>query len=240
MNPLNTLFSIGFTKKEAAVYLAALELGEATITDIAEKAGLPRTTSYGFIKILSAKGLLSFSIKKRRKYFFAEDPVRLSNINQERERLLKEALPSLRSIYNVSETKPKIRFYEGREGIKTILEDILKSKKDFLAITSIKDMMRVFRDYFPHFIEVRAKRKIHVNLLTNKTPESLKLAQEDKKKFRETKFVPRNFSFHTANFIYGNKIAIISVKKQPAIGIIIEDPDITYTFKMLFEIIWNQ
>lgn len=240
MDLQNTLLNIGFNKKEAQVYLAALELGGATITDIAQKAGLPRTTSYGIIKMLSQKGLLSFNIKKRRKYFFAEDPIRLLNITQEQERLLKEALPRLESINNISIAKPKIKFYEGKEGVKTILEDILKTRKDFSAITSIKDMMRMFKDYFPHFIRERVARKIYVKLLSNRTPESLKLAKKDKQEFRQTKFVPQEFPFHTANFIYGNKIAILSVKKRPIIGIVIEDSDIVYTQNMIFEIIWSK
>lgn len=238
MKPQEILSNIGFNKKEAQVYLAALELGGATITDIAQKAGLPRTTSYGIIKILAHKGLVSFNVKKKRKYFFAEDPKRLLSIAQERERVLREAMPDLQSIYNVSEIKPKIKFYEGKEGIKTILEDILKSKKDFLAITSIEDMLKVFNDSFPRFIEERANRKINVKLLTNRAPAALALAEKDKMEFRQTKFVPKEFSFHTAMFIYGDKLAVISVNKKPIIGIVIEDTNIVYTQRMLFEIIW--
>ena len=40
MKPQEILFSVGFNKKEAQVYLAALELGGATITDIAQKANM--------------------------------------------------------------------------------------------------------------------------------------------------------------------------------------------------------
>ena len=239
MKPQEILFSVGFNKKEAQVYLAALELGGATITDIAQKAGLPRTTSYGIIKILSQKGLASFNVLKKRKYFFAEDPKRLLSIARERGRILEEAMPSLQSIYNVSEAKPKVKFYEGKDGIKTILEDILKSRKDFLAITSIEDMLSVFNNSFPRFIEERINHKINVKLLTNHSLSALELAKKDKTEFRQTKFVPKEFSFHTATFIYGDKIAIISVNKKPIIGIVIEDSNIVYTQKMLFEIIWR-
>lgn len=239
MKPQEILFSIGFDKKEAQVYLSALELGGATITDIAQKAGLPRTTSYGIIKILSQKGLISFNVRKKRKYFFAEDPKRLLSIAREREKILEEAMPGLQSIYNVSEAKPKIKFYEGKDGIKSILEDILKSKKDLLAITSIEDMLNVFNNSFPRFIEERVNRKINVKLLTSCSSLALDLAKKDKMEFRQTKFVPKEFSFHTATFIYGDKVAIISVNKKPVIGIVIEDANIVYTQKMLFEIIWG-
>lgn len=239
MEPQEILFSVGFNKKEAQVYLAALELGGATITDIAQKAGLPRTTSYGIIKILSQKGLVSFNVKKKRKYFFAEDPKRLLSIAQERGRILEEAMPNLQSIYNVSEVKPKVKFYEGKNGIKSILEDILKLKKDFFAITAIEDMLKVFDNYFPHFIKERVNCKINVKLLTNRSPVALTLAQKDKMEFRQTKFVPEGFFFHTAMFIYGDKLAMISVNKKPVIGIVIEDANIVYTQKMLFEIIWG-
>lgn len=234
------LLNIGFNKKEAQVYLSALELGGATITDIAQKAGLPRTTSYGIIKILSQRGLVSFNVLKKRKYFFAEDPKRLLSIMRENESILEEVMPNLQSIYNISESKPKVKFYEGKDGIKTILEDILKSKKDFLAITSIEDMLKVFSDSFPRFIEERVSHKINVKLLTNRVPVALALAEKDKMEFRQTKFVPKEFSFHTAMFIYGDKLAIISVNKKPIIGIVIEDMNIAYTQKMLFEMVWER
>lgn len=240
MEPRDVLLNLGFNKKEAQVYLAALELGESTITDIAQKAGLPRTTSYSIITSLSQKGLLSFNVRKRRKYFFGEDPMRLLNIIRERERLLKESMPSLRLIHNSSNAKPKIKFYEGGEGIKSILEDILKTKQPILAITAVQDMMKIFKDYFPYFIKSRARRKIKIKLLTKKTPESIYLAKRDREELRQTKFVPAKFSFHTANFIYGNKVATISIKKQPIIGIVIEDSDIADTHRMLFEIIWDK
>jgi HTH-type transcriptional regulator, sugar sensing transcriptional regulator len=236
----NILLSIGFNRKEVQVYLAALELAEATITDIAQKAKIPRTTAYGIITSLSKQGLISFNIKKRRKYFFAENPMRLLTMLNERERLLKEAMPRLRSIHNIYEAKPRIKFYEGKEGVKTILEDIIRTKKDFRAITSISDMNKAFGISFPAFIEERIKNKINVKLLTVKDADSLKFAKKDKKEFRQTKFVPKEFSFHNANFIYGDKIAVVSVGKQFVMGVVIEDADIVCTQKMMFDIVWSK
>jgi len=53
MNQLNeTLLQMGLNEKEAKVYLACLELGGATIAEIAEKSGVKRTSIYNFLEEL--------------------------------------------------------------------------------------------------------------------------------------------------------------------------------------------
>ena len=44
--------TLGLSEHEAAVYLAALELGEANIQEISRKSGVKRTSIYNFIDTL--------------------------------------------------------------------------------------------------------------------------------------------------------------------------------------------
>lgn len=233
-----TLEQFGLSEKETKVYLACLELGEAPIPDIAKKSNLPRTTVYGIMDSLVKNGLVGFLVRKKKKYFIAESPEKLLGIAQERARDIKEIIPRLKSIYNIAGSKTKIRFYEGKEGIRTILNDILNCKRHFLATTSIEDMNKLIQDYFYDFIKKRIRNYLKVKLLTNCSPSALKLKKTDEKELRETRFVPTKYHFKTANFIYGDRMAILSLGKNP-MGIIIEDQSITETQRMYFEIAWQ-
>lgn len=44
----------------------------------------------------------------------------------------------------------------------------------------------------------------------------------------------------TWNYIYDNKVAILSFKKENFVGIIIEDEAIKKAQKIIFEKLWNQ
>jgi len=57
------LEKIGLSKKEAKVYLACLELSEATIGQISKKSGVKRTTVYDIVESLKEKSLISSSTK---------------------------------------------------------------------------------------------------------------------------------------------------------------------------------
>lgn len=122
----NFLVKLGLTgkeAKEAKVYFAVLELGEATVTDIAQKSGLPRTTIYGVIEYLVKRKLVIAKKKKRGKYYSTGDPMNLLKIAERNVFILKKAMPWLRSIHNaVSEAKVQREKYKNKKGIEAILD----------------------------------------------------------------------------------------------------------------------
>ena len=52
------LVTVGFSEKEARVYLACLEAGTASVAVVAEKAGVKRSTAYVMLESLSRRGLV--------------------------------------------------------------------------------------------------------------------------------------------------------------------------------------
>lgn len=55
---IEKLKNLGLNEKEARVYLAALELGEASVQEIAQKSGVKRVTAHVAIEKLKTEGLL--------------------------------------------------------------------------------------------------------------------------------------------------------------------------------------
>lgn len=89
---------LGFSAKEAKVYLATLGLGECHISDIAEKVKLPRTSVQVIVDKLHKGGLMNFYVMRRYKYWVAEDPGRLLHNLKQKQTLVEEALPRLSAL----------------------------------------------------------------------------------------------------------------------------------------------
>lgn len=68
------LQALGLSGKEAKIYLAVLELGEASIVALVKKSGIKRTTAYDVIGSLQEKGLVTLTKNKKSVRYLAEDP----------------------------------------------------------------------------------------------------------------------------------------------------------------------
>lgn len=234
-----TIEKLGLTRQEAALYISALELGESTISDLSRKSGIPRSSCYEIINSLVSLGLIDVLKIGARRFYKAENPEKFRSILKEKEVLLNEILPQLKKYPLITDRKPGLNLYEGQRGMKMILSDILARQFPLLAITSIDDALEVFGDGFLEFIQNRYKKHIRVKLLTQKSEEGVKLRNKDSLELRQTRFLPSDFEFKNANFIYGNRVAIISLMAKNPYGLIIDDADIAQTHRLLFELAWN-
>lgn len=239
MRLATVLKNVGLTEIEARIYLGLLELGEANLKDISDKISVPRTSIYAPIKILLEKGIVEFYERRGRKYYLASSPERVLELHKTNIHALEERLEDFKEFTGVTNAKPKIRFFEGREGVKLVLNEILEEKRFFSATTSIENMNKVASDYFENFIEERIKRNLKVRLLTNRSAESQSMKNSDDVALRETRFVPQGYRFDTANYIFGDKVAILSIKKEPVTALLIEDREIAETQRMYFDLIWK-
>ena len=68
------LQQVGLNEKEAQIYLANLSLGEASISDIAKRAEVKRTTVHEIMKSLLAQNIVSLTAKGKRKQYVVVEP----------------------------------------------------------------------------------------------------------------------------------------------------------------------
>ncbi|GIU68842.1 MAG: hypothetical protein KatS3mg002_0078 [Candidatus Woesearchaeota archaeon] len=129
--------------------------------------------------------------------------------------------------------------YEGITGIKTIFEDILKTKQDIKGYGNTHLMIELLEHYVPSYIKKRIEEKIFFQLLTEPSQNSRNMQKEDKKSFRETRFIKQLQTISTATYIYGNKVAIITLLKKEPLGILIENEEVSKSQRTLFNILWE-
>ena len=181
------LTKFGLSEKESVVYLALLELGTSTVSEVAKKTSINRSTSYVLLESLSRKGLVSISERHAARFFTAVPPERFIYISEERVRegqellaLANAILPQMRSLHKGVGVKPKIQFFEGEQGIKSIYDDTLTSSETIRAYASIDDMHAVLPGYFPEYYHRRAAKGIHIRAIFPDTPEARERMRHDK------------------------------------------------------------
>ncbi len=235
------LLAAGLSESEAAVYLAALELGETTVSRLARKAGIKRTTAYLVIESLKEKGLISSLKKESTSVFFAEDPRKIHDILEERKEKIDKIMPQLLAFTNLIDKKPKIRYFEGTEGIKEVYRDSLRYPgREMLTWYSETYSTHFDEKFFlEDYIPKRVKKKIFVRAILPDNEIIRNLTKNDQKHLRKSKFIsPEQYHISIEINMYGNnKVGIISYDEQ--LGIIIESKKIYDSIKNIFEIMWN-
>jgi HTH-type transcriptional regulator, sugar sensing transcriptional regulator len=245
------LQKIGLSDKEARVYLSSLQLGKSPVQEIAQQSGVNRGTAYNIIESLMKKGLMSSFEQGKKTFFTAESPERLSSLIkiQEEELKLKEKefskyLPELRSMYGSADNKPKVKYFEGMEGMKSLWEEYLKvkSKKidNIVCIDNVWDVIPdIIKEYTPHRIKKGIRSRF---LYVSKNGPDEKIESSNNRMLRESKYISyKTFPFEADITIFDNKVALESYgrKKEKILGILIEDKEIADSIRAMFNYIWK-
>src|SRR5438128_1840655 len=118
---------LGLSEKEAKVYMAGLKLGETSITDLARASFLKRSTTHLAAQHLIMLGLFSETLKGKRRIIAPVHPRRLLEIARLHANQIEDNLSELTALYNLPKEKPKIRVFEGIEGVRTVYREIYNS-----------------------------------------------------------------------------------------------------------------
>lgn len=235
------LIKMGLSKKETAVYLAVLEMGRGTVTQISRKAGINRTTGYDILDSLAHQGLVRISGKEPKQEYVAESPDSLLALLQKRLAetqeyldVAKEFIPKLKSIHRVQD-RAQVRFYEGISGLKQVYEDTLTSTGPIVAYAAYDDMHATLGDYFPKYYERRAERGISIRGIVPESPASRERESNNKAEKRDIAILPKELFDITPDIeVYDNKVMIASWREK--LGIIIESAEVAHAMKKVFEL----
>ncbi len=240
---LSALAVLDLDEREIAVYQALLQLGPASIRDLAAKTNINRGTTYETLKTLVTKGIVNYLPKGKRRVFQAEDPERLLDIAEAKKQALDATLNELRTdiIPSLKHLKPEfttgnVRFYEGDDGVELVLRDILNSvdqqdTKSYSVISTQALREHLYRP-FPTFTKQRIKRGIHVRVLA--IGEGGDEAQLAERKWLKGEGDASYIA------IYPPKVAMISLAENNyPVVVVIDSEAISGTQKMMFDTLWN-
>lgn len=238
------LIKTGLTPREVAVYTTLRTQGELMASSIAKKTGLIRTNVYDIVNALLHKGIVSSVIRNGKKYFRAADPEKILDYIdtqakdlEEIKRDVQKILPQLQPV-DLHIQWPVIEVYEGKEGLKTILEmsirESLRTKKEILGISVQQQKCRALAGpYHIRWYNDRAKYRIKSRYLMS--------AQETIIPVTHTQFkiLPREAKNPNEVFIFGEITTQFFFVGDLFTAIVIRNKEITQRYRDYFNFLWK-
>lgn len=253
---ISLLEKLGLSEKEAKVYLAALELAESSVQNIAKKAGVNRATTYVILEKLMGLGLVSTYEKNpstasgaRKTLFVAQDPKELINLIEgerrdieAREKELKTNLNQLNAIFNQNRAKPIVRFFEGADGLEAMDRYGLKymhKNSEILYIMPIDVIEKLFPTRRKAALGERVKMGIKSRVIYTHENGPIP-GYQNKAELREGIFLPRDkFPINATLSIYpGWGIKLYHFSETNPYGVVIEGKELAQNMKLFFDLAW--
>ncbi len=233
------LHSIGLNESEAKVYLTNLEVGSAPAQVLVKRSGFSRPATYDAIEQLMQKGLITATLRGKRKVYTAEAPEKLLSFGQIQVQGLQSKVEKISSLMDDLKflqhgDRPLVKFYEGLDGLKMILNDLAETKPESTTeIVNVDALGTVFSS------EELAGLQTYLSKLQSKGRALISGDVRVVRRGVEARILPTEKFPFTGDFIaYGNKLAIVTYKGK-LVGVVIESEEVADTFRTLFDFAWK-
>ncbi len=229
------LKSLGLEDQQIKVYLALLDYGEASATQLSERTGLGRVHMYQITEKLIHKGVISQISKEGVKYFLAADPSTLLKDLEQKEEDLKEILPQLKDRQKKKESfETKVEVFRGKEGINNVLKMILAEKEDYVMLGGGEQCCgKEFELIMSIFVKRGEKEKLKGRLLEREK------AYFFIGKHEEFRYIPKEMISSTTMTIWGDKVATF-VWTKPYYAIVVENEEVAKSNLATFDYLWKK
>lgn len=247
----------GLNRDQARIYEILIKNGELSAGKICQKCDIKRGLVYKILDQLIALNLVEKDDQPEKvAKFRVNHPLKIKELAQKREQTARDAqlslesvLPSLISDFNLLSGMPGVRYFEGINGFRQVLEDTLSSKTEILTIASVEnlhlsnELTKIEQNYVRKRLQLGIKKKV-INTYSNTRPNPPQITSELDQKYSlitETRYIKKeNTRFTSGIQIYDNKISYQTFDNENFLGFIIESNTIYDINKNIFELLWDK
>jgi len=245
MDIVRVFIELGLKEDHLKIYKASLSWGETTITNLAYKSKLPRTTVYELIDDLINIGIIKTSVKSGKKLYSPAEPEFLLTLLKKRSSELEDLIcnidnemKELKAIQNTKKSKPKVYLLEGAEGIKQAYEMTLQAEE--VLVQCLTDDYgdvgeEFFNDYFDKFF-LKSKVKSKEILRDDEDDEYLQKYGSGKNLQLR---VPVDGEIATDFMVFDNKVVFVSFEKGSSYALLVDDPKVASCMRNMFNLAWE-
>jgi hypothetical protein len=160
----------------------------------------------------------------------------LDKLDEKRE-LINSVLPELESLKKTIRENSSVEIFQGSKGLFTILSDVFKKRQQTYYFGSYSLSVNILKHQPEHFRTIRLDRKIPAKIVIDEYDEET-FHKKEYTRITEMRFNNSLKDFPCMIFIYGNKVALYTLKKD-VIGVIITNEQVADAMKMVFDMYWN-
>ena len=223
---------IGITDEEINIYTFLLKRGSSKATVISKELGTARTTVYRFLSSLHEKGLVGENIQNNVRYFYPIEPERIPEIMQEKIKEIETIIPQLQEIKNKTFEETNTELFKGKEGIKSVMKDILRAKKPYTFIGETEKYFSEIEIFTIQWLKQVEHNKIKGKLLCSEE-QNFKVAKTE-----EYKFLPKELISNISTWTYGEKTALF-IWSEPFYAVVINNKSVTENNRKTFDYLWK-
>jgi len=245
---VRALALFGCNSRESAIYLKLLELGPSSVQELARALKQNRITVHSAAQQLIEKGFLFETRRGRRRLIGAEEPLVLHNLITRREQELRvlqgnvgELIRLLSSIQRVESSAPTVKFYEGRDGFKRMLEETLEARDGVCVITAVDLFAAVLTPtYLEDYFRRRAARGIETKLIYPPSKFGSQIVKRAREYRIEIRTTPPELSWRAGVFSWNDAIGIQSLTENRLTCTIIENRDVARFWReIVYPMLWQ-
>jgi sugar-specific transcriptional regulator TrmB len=228
------LKQLGFLSGEIEVYKALLRLGPCKVSKLNQETGLHRTHIYDLLEKLREKGLVSVFIQSGKKHFKAAEPEKILSYLKEKEEKVKSVIPEFEELMKAPSEETTVELFKGKEGLKTVFQDIIKQGEDYLVFGEEGKFQKVFPIDVEKFMKRLEKNKIHEKVLVREDLRGKVL----KSKNTELKYLPKEHLSPVTTVVYTNKVASF-IWTPPFHAVVAKNKELADSFRSQFNALWK-
>lgn len=237
------IVDLGFSDKKASIYLTLVQFGEMSVTQIAKRASLKRTTVYNILPELLSDGFVNKAKTSGKTSYFVNKVEDLEHFLEEKKNRVKMLVSELKKTVGIFDFKPKITIYEGFGGIKQFYQSVVDSVSPgdkIMTFISTHDIELLLpKDVIKNYVDQRIAKKVRNLIITSPERASLEWQESAEKELREIKLIKFPHPLFSADLkIYGNKVAFASYKEN-FFAFVVESTELNLLHKNIFELLWN-
>ncbi|MEN9557811.1 MAG: hypothetical protein RL141_180 [Candidatus Parcubacteria bacterium] len=238
------LEELGLSPNEAKMYEGLLEIGSASVPELAIKISVHKRNVYDIIPKLLRKGLIYQIVDAKENRYAPLEPNKLSDLIWEKEAKLNSILPALNQQFKKVSTEEEVYIYRGVEGFKNYLRNILAVGEDVYFIGAKGGWFDTdLQTYIKKFLKQAQEKKIKYHHIFDAevkrfAPDLLKTLG------KPYRFLPATYSTTGAVDIFGDHIVTFSGLTLKNITddvtlIVIVNKELADCYRTWFKFMWD-
>ncbi|HYF05386.1 MAG TPA: helix-turn-helix domain-containing protein [Patescibacteria group bacterium] len=232
---------LGFSDKSARFYVAAWELGQASILEISKRARLQRTTLYYTLRELQEVGAI-YEVKVGKKLLYkAVTPTVLAKQARERVIEFEDMAAGLTALQGQVFKKPKVSYLYGVAGFKDLWDRILSSpSKEFSILTDGESFLDYVKERYvlANIIGRKQREQVYSRQLIPDTPFAHKIIKKDRKENRSSRLLPSQTKLSFTEVICDDFVALLGSRSENLI-MVLENKSLAKTRRVVFDLLWS-
>lgn len=227
------LISIGFSDKDAEIYLTLMKLGKANLAEIMKKTSVERRTIYDVLERLIQKGWASYFEENGKKYYIATNPEIILKDLEQKNKEFEKLIPELKNLKEKA-SEAKVEILKGVKGLRTIFLEIIHLKEIHYAFGNIAPFIsdEKYTPAVKEFLEYLEGRGIREKIIYPKGEPIKKIKGGQYKEIDKSLIPPTPTIIYgdvTAQFIFTDPITIIKTTSK----------EVTNTNRKYFDTFWD-